>query len=160
MEPPLGGRRTDEGPTHGDPGRDRGQADQPKGSIEQLIGDYYAACMDEPLGDQRGLDPVKPLLAQIDAMPAAADLQQHDHSPAAAVSRSRSTFGGTPDPHNPTQTIADISAGGLGMPDRDYYFKTEQRFKEARDNTGPRDEAVQARRATPTPMRPEGRRHR
>ena len=34
-----------------------------------------------------------------------------------------------PDPHNPTQTIASIDAGGLGLADRDYYLKPEERFQ-------------------------------
>lgn len=36
------------------------------------------------------------------------------------------------DNHNPTQIIAYVFASGLGLPDRDYYTKTEDRFKEAR----------------------------
>src|SRR5271170_7222620 len=39
----------------------------PAGSTEQLIGDYYGACMDESRVNARGMDPVKPLLAKIDA---------------------------------------------------------------------------------------------
>ncbi|MGZ4876441.1 MAG: M13 family metallopeptidase, partial [Candidatus Angelobacter sp.] len=39
----------------------------------------------------------------------------------------------SPDNHNPTQVIANISAGGLGLPDRDYYLKTETRFQDARE---------------------------
>ena len=109
------------------------QPAHPQGSVEQLIGDHYAACMNESVRDQRGIDPLKPLLSQIDTIASPADLQ-------AAIRRLHGigvtvpfTFSGTPDPHNPSQTIADISAGGLGMPDRDYYFKEEARFKEARD---------------------------
>ncbi len=104
-----------------------------KGSVEQLIGDHYAACMNEPLRDQRGLDPLKPLLSQIDAIASAADLQaamRRLHGIGVTVPFSLS---GSSDPHNPSQTIADISASGLGMPDRDYYFKDEARFKEARE---------------------------
>src|SRR5258708_2896798 len=37
------------------------------------------------------------------------------------------------DNHNPSQTIANIFASGLGLPDRDYYLKREQRFQEARE---------------------------
>src|SRR5689334_7420447 len=36
------------------------------------------------------------------------------------------------DLHDPTQMIAHLTAGGLGMPDRDYYLKPEARFAEAR----------------------------
>ncbi len=37
------------------------------------------------------------------------------------------------DNHNPNDVIAQIYASGLGMPDRDYYVKTEPRFQEARE---------------------------
>jgi endothelin-converting enzyme/putative endopeptidase len=40
------------------------RTDWPKGSVEQLIGDYYGACMDEKRIDQLGLDPLKPMLKQ------------------------------------------------------------------------------------------------
>ena len=36
------------------------------------------------------------------------------------------------DNHNPNDVLAQIYASGLGLPDRDYYFKTEPRFVEAR----------------------------
>src|SRR5437588_10680018 len=41
--------------------------DTPKGSTDQLIGDYYGACMDESKINARGMEPVKPLLAEIDS---------------------------------------------------------------------------------------------
>ena len=37
------------------------------------------------------------------------------------------------DNHNPTEVVADILAAGLDMPDRDYYLKSDDRFKDARD---------------------------
>ena len=40
---------------------------------------------------------------------------------------------GGPDNHEPTETIAQVFASGLGMPDRDYYFKPEERFQTTRD---------------------------
>ncbi|HTK94721.1 MAG TPA: M13 family metallopeptidase, partial [Terriglobales bacterium] len=40
---------------------------------------------------------------------------------------------GGPDNHEPAQTIAVLYAAGLGMPDRDYYFKTEERFQKTRE---------------------------
>jgi endothelin-converting enzyme/putative endopeptidase len=42
-------------------------------------------------------------------------------------------FGAASDNHNPNDVLAQISASGLGLPDRDYYVKTESRFKEARE---------------------------
>ena len=109
------------------------RTDWPKGSVEQLIGDYYGACMDQARINKLGLAPAEPMLKDIDGMKNGADLQGmirrfHEFGifvPFGLVSQ--------PDSHNPTQTIAYIFAGGLGLPDRDYYIKTEPRFQEARE---------------------------
>jgi endothelin-converting enzyme/putative endopeptidase len=106
--------------------------DQPKGSAEQLIGDHYAACMDEARIDRLGAGPVRPLLKRIDGIKSAADLQtviRRLHEIAVQVPFALT---GAPDNHNPGQVIAQISAAGLGLPDRDYYFKTGERFEETR----------------------------
>jgi endothelin-converting enzyme/putative endopeptidase len=108
------------------------RTDWRKGSVEQLVGDYYGACMDEKKVDQLGFTPAMPLLKQIDAIGSQADLQAvilklneiGVFAPFATLSE--------PDYHNPTDTIAQLSASGLGLPDRDYYLKTEQRFVDAR----------------------------
>ena len=107
--------------------------DQPKGSIEQLIGDFYGACMDEARADGLGVKPLAPLLAEIAGMKNAADVRlviSHFHAIAIPVPFA---LAGQSDNHNPTDVIAQIFAGGLGMPDRDYYLKPEPRFKEARE---------------------------
>jgi endothelin-converting enzyme/putative endopeptidase len=107
--------------------------DWPTGSAEQLSGDFYAACMDETQVNQLGSKPVQPLLDEIRAIKTRADVQHaigklHDIGipvPFGIVAQQ--------DLHDPTIVIAHINAGGLGMPDRDYYLKTEKRFVEARD---------------------------
>jgi putative endopeptidase len=109
------------------------RTDWPKGSPEQLIGDYYGSCMDEAKINKAGLAPAQPLLKEIDAMKTPADLQRmirRMHELSAFV-----PFGliAQPDNHNPGQTIAYIFASGLGLPDRDYYLKPEQRFQDARE---------------------------
>jgi putative endopeptidase len=107
--------------------------DWPRGSAEQLIGDYYGACMDESRVNKLGIEPARPMLAEIDAMKNAADVQRmirrlHELSIFAPFGLTSS-----PDNHNPSQVIATVFASGLGLPDRDYYLKTEQRFQEARE---------------------------
>jgi len=104
-----------------------------KGSTEQIIGDYYAACMDESRVNARGLEPVKPWFAKIDGARDTAALQEviaelHDilvSVPFAMASQ--------PDAHKPSWVLADIGASGLSLPDRDYYLKPEPRFQEARE---------------------------
>jgi len=109
------------------------KTDWPKGGAEQLSGDFYAACMDEGQVDKLGIKPVQPLLDEVRGIKTKADVQRtigHLHDVGVAV-----PFGlfAAQDLHDPTQVIAHLSAGGLGMPDRDYYLKPEKRFAEARD---------------------------
>jgi endothelin-converting enzyme/putative endopeptidase len=108
------------------------KTDWPKGTAEQLSGDFYAACMDDKQVDALGMKPVQPLLGEIGAIKTKADLQrtiERLHDIGIAV-----PFGlfSAQDLHEPTQVIAHLSAGGLGLPDRDYYLKPEKRFVEAR----------------------------
>ena len=107
--------------------------DWPAGTAEQLSGDFYAACMDEAQVNKLGAKPVQPLLDEVRAIKSKADLQHtigHLHDLGIAV-----PFGifAAQDLHDPTQVIAHLSAGGLGMPDRDYYLKPDARFVEARE---------------------------
>jgi endothelin-converting enzyme/putative endopeptidase len=104
----------------------------PKGSVEQLTGDFYSACMDEAQANRLGAKPVQPMLTEIDRMSKRADLERmiaRFHEMAIPVPFA---LFGRSDNHNPTDVIAQLVASGLGLPDRDYYVKTEPRFKEAR----------------------------
>jgi putative endopeptidase len=108
------------------------ETQQPKGSVDQLIGDFYGACMNEADANRLGATPLNALRSQIDAMQSADDVQRmiatfHD----IAIPVPFVVFGGS-DNSNPTDVIAQILASGLGMPDRDYYLKPDPRFVEAR----------------------------
>jgi putative endopeptidase len=103
------------------------------GSVEQLIGDHYASCMDEARIEGLGLAPLKTLLADVGGLRDVAGVQRmiaRFHGMAVNV-----PFGvaSSPDNHEPSQVIATVYAAGLGLPDRDYYVKTEPRFQEARE---------------------------
>jgi endothelin-converting enzyme/putative endopeptidase len=107
--------------------------DWAKGSAEQLSGDFYGACMAQDRIDAQGLTPIRPLLDEVRKLKSRADVRRsigHLHDIGIAV-----PFGVSAehDLHDPTRVIAQINAGGLGLPDRDYYLKPEKRFAEARD---------------------------
>jgi len=99
---------------------------------QQKIGDYYAACMDTDAVNARGLAPLKPELDRIAAI--------QDRNQIAAFLRAGANERGLyflyassePDPKNAGMTIVGIGAGGLGLPDRDYYTKTDARSQEIR----------------------------
>ena len=105
----------------------------PGGSVEQLVGDYYGSCMDEARIDAAGLAPLSPLLAQIAAAQTPEDVQQIIRRLHELLVPAPFTLGSQPDQHQPARTIADVSAAGLGLPDRDYYLKPEPRFVQARE---------------------------
>ena len=107
--------------------------DLPAGSPERLIGDFYAAGMDEARINALGAEPIAPWFADIDKLKSPADVQ-------AMIRRFHDTgigvpfaLFGTSDNHEPNNVIAHIFAAGLGLPDRDYYIKPEPRFAEARE---------------------------
>ncbi len=110
-------------------------ADQsaPHGSTERLIGDYYGSCMDESRVNARGMDPLKPWFARIDAAQNFTDLQRIIFDLHDIAVDDPFYLAGQQDPHKPELVLADIGANGLGLPDRDYYLKPEPRFKEARE---------------------------
>ncbi|HVT96868.1 MAG TPA: M13 family metallopeptidase [Acidobacteriaceae bacterium] len=101
---------------------------------QQKIGDYYAACMDTNAIDQRGLAPLQPELDRI------AGIQ--DRKQIAAFLRDgadqRGLYflgaGSEPDPKNAGSMIVGIEAGGLGLPDRDYYTKTDAHSQDIRQH--------------------------
>jgi putative endopeptidase len=105
----------------------------PRGSIDQLIGDFYGACMNEVEANRLGVKPLDPLLAEIRAMKSASDVERMiTRFQEIAIPVPFAVAAGS-DNHNPTDVLAQIYASGLSLPDRDYYVKTEPRFKEARE---------------------------
>jgi endothelin-converting enzyme/putative endopeptidase len=104
-----------------------------KGSDEQKLGDFYGACMDEAVIETQGLTPVEPVLARIGAI--------HDlPSLRAEIGRLQSmgvnalfAFGSEEDRKDSTTVIAAALQGGLGLPERDYYLKTDEKSVKLRE---------------------------
>ncbi len=100
--------------------------------IDQKIGDYYASCMDEPAIEAKGIAPLKPRLARIDALTSkgeiAAALAQLHADGVGALFR----FGSQPDFENASVNLAGVDQGGISLPDRDYYLSDEARFADVR----------------------------
>jgi endothelin-converting enzyme/putative endopeptidase len=105
----------------------------PKGSVEQLTGDFYSTCMDESQANRLGAQPIKTMLDEIAAVKTGADLQQAIAKLQAIGIAAPFGLYGSSDAHTPTDVIGYVTAAGLGMPDRDYYVKTEARFQDARE---------------------------
>ncbi|HWR16966.1 MAG TPA: M13 family metallopeptidase [Terriglobales bacterium] len=105
-----------------------------RNATQQLIGDHFAACMDEGAVNKLGAKPLQRYLKQIDAVKSVKDL------PALLANLHLSletggllfNFGSNQDFENSESVIAFAEAGGLGLPDRDYYLKDDERSKDIR----------------------------
>jgi len=98
-----------------------------RNAYTQKIGDYYAACMDEKSINALGIEPLKDPLARISQMKAKDELA--DVTAAMVRQNLLFRFSSSPDLANANQVVADLDQGGLGLPDRDYYFKDDDASK-------------------------------
>jgi putative endopeptidase len=103
------------------------------GSTEQLIGDHYAACVNESGIDKLGMTPAQPMLARIDSLKNMDAVQAMIGEFAKLGISAPIANWASQDLHDPTMMIVHLGVGGIGLPDRDYYIKAEQRFLEARE---------------------------
>ncbi len=102
------------------------------GSEEQKIGDFYASCMDETAIEAAGAKPLAPELASIEKIQNLSDLRAELTSLQTHGVGALFAFGSQQDRKNSSEVIAGAFQGGLGLPDRDYYTKTDDKSKELR----------------------------
>lgn len=104
-----------------------------KGSNEQKIGDLYASCMATDAIDAAGIEPIRPELNRIEAIHDLPSLQ--DEITRVQMSFGNAVFrsGSQPDLKNSTMMIAGVFQGGLGLPEREYYIRTDEKSKSIRD---------------------------
>lgn len=101
------------------------QSKNQAGSIAQKVGDFYASGMDTVTIDKRGYTPIKPLLAKIEAINDLPSLMNFVANEVKVNNSSIIAFGVSPDEKNSSMNIAQIYQTGIGLPDRDYYFKSD-----------------------------------
>ena len=104
-----------------------------KGSDEQLVGDYYAACMDTAAIEAAGAKPLDRYFGDINRVKNANDLLTE----IARLHRSGvpAVFGfyAASDQRNSSMNIANLYQGGLSLPNRDYYTNADDKSKELRE---------------------------
>jgi putative endopeptidase len=95
---------------------------QGRSDIDQKIGAFYQACMDEAAIEKAGYDPIKPGLARIAGLKEKSQLTGElawlHETGVTALFR----FQSMPDLDKSTVEVADIAQGGLGLPDKSYYL--------------------------------------
>jgi len=108
---------------------DVSKADNPAGSIEQKVGDFYASGMDSATIEKLGYEPVKPWLQKVDAIKDVKGIMQFVAEQQTLNNNILFSQYVGADEKNSARNIAVYSQGGLGLPDRDYYFKTDSAGK-------------------------------
>jgi putative endopeptidase len=91
---------------------------------EQRIGDFYASCMDADTINQKGLKPLQPELDRIAAIKSIQELPELlAHYQLIGIT-ALFNFGEQQDFKDARKQIATVDQGGMGLPERDYYFRT------------------------------------
>lgn len=101
-------------------------------AVDQKIGDYYDACMDEKAIDAKGLTPLQPLLDSIAAVKDKSELpallgKMHREGADALFA-----FGPEPDFKNAKMMGVAVDQGGIALPEKDYYFRDDAKSVELR----------------------------
>jgi endothelin-converting enzyme/putative endopeptidase len=116
--------------------------DDPKRTpVQQKIGDYWAACMDESGIEAAGLKPLQPELGRIAALKSKTEITleiahlHHMFHGAWEQSDNQTNspffgFTGQQDYDDASKVVAQIDQGGLSLPNRDYYINTDEKSVE------------------------------
>ena len=99
--------------------------DQKEGSIEQKVGDFYSSGMDVNTINERGYRPIKPLLEEIENIKNISSLMSFVTNQITSGNNSIIGMNVSPDNENSSVNILHFGQAGLGLPDRDYYFKSD-----------------------------------
>jgi putative endopeptidase len=109
------------------------QKNHKPGSNEQKLADFYSSCMDEAGVESQGAKPLETEMARIGAIKEIGGVEEevarfHAHRIPALFG-----FGAAQDYKNSTAIIAQVGQGGLGLPDREYYTKDDERSRKIRE---------------------------
>jgi putative endopeptidase len=112
---------------------EKAAVDRPgRSASEQKIGDYYASCMDEGAVEKAGTKPLEHDFQSIAAIRSKEELPKEIVRLHREGTGALFDFDSGADFKNASQIIAQVDQGGLGMPDRDYYFKDDPKSVELR----------------------------
>jgi putative endopeptidase len=108
------------------------KADAPAGSTTQKIGDFYYSGLDTIALEKVGISPIQVQLTMIDNARTPQDILHVATYLNTYGTRSMLSFGVGQDAKNSSKMIVQLRQGGLSLPNRDYYFKTDARTTKIR----------------------------
>jgi endothelin-converting enzyme/putative endopeptidase len=107
--------------------------DPSRDATAKKIGDYYASCMDEAAVQKKGLAPLRPELDRIQGLTSKDQLPELLAHYQLINVNAFLGFGSQQDFKDATRSIAVATQGGLGLPEKDYYFRTGAKDEEIRN---------------------------
>jgi len=105
---------------------------QQRSTVDQKVGALYASCINEQAVEKAGIQPIQPELNRIHAIASKSDLPTEVarlHAQSVSVFFG---FGSMPDPDNSRMSIAAVDQGGLGLPEKGFYTRTDAKSEETR----------------------------
>ena len=112
---------------------DLADSNPPAGGVEAMIADYYASYMDTETVNAKGIAPLEPLLADIDAI-SDRDALIGMLGRAGREGLDTPIGGGIGlDRKNPDRYIVNLGHSGLSLPDKSYYLEDNERFAKIRE---------------------------
>jgi len=105
----------------------------PSGSTEQKIGDFYSSCMNEQQVNAEGIKAIEPEFRRIESAASMRDLEDEVARLQGLGVSAPFRFHSTQDARNSAQVIGEATQAGLGLPDRDYYTKTDEKSQKLRE---------------------------
>jgi putative endopeptidase len=98
---------------------------EPANSTRAKLGTFYASCMDSTLAEKQGVSPIRAQLDAISALKSRTALVAQIGTLQKSGVNALFDLGPSADPKDAAHYIVWITQGGLGMPDRDYYTKSD-----------------------------------
>ncbi len=95
--------------------------------VEKIVGDLWATGMDEAKTNAQGIEPIAPMLKSIDGLQDKDAIVAYLNQTAAKGQNFLFGFGALPEFSNPDMNTAVAMQGGLGLPDKNYYFDADKK---------------------------------
>lgn len=103
------------------------------GSDQRKAADFYSIGMDSVLAEREGISILKPYFDEIAAIENKKDIQEYLQQDVLKGGSAFWNIGIFPDLKNSDQISIYVTSGGIGLPERDYYLKTDEKSKEIRE---------------------------
>ena len=103
-----------------------------KGTDEQRVGDLYNSFLDWDTRNAQGIEPLQAELDRIDAISSHDELAVYFAGASKRALDAPFGVGQLPDPKDPQRYAIVAGQSGLGLPDREYYLKDDEKSEDIR----------------------------